>query len=61
MNTLILFPNQLIHTIPSSIKKVIMIEHSVFFNNKMGNRPYAKLNRIRCAYHRASTEIWVQS
>ena len=38
-----------------------MIEHPVFFNNKIGSRPYAKLNRIRCAYHRASTEIWVQS
>lgn len=59
---LFLLPNQLIydHPIYKKVDTIYLIEHPVLFTNKTRRRPYAKLNRLRCAYHRATEALWIE-
>ena len=61
MNLILLFPHQLVSTLPDGVNRVCLVEHPVFFTNQTKKRPKAKLNRLRCAYHRATEELWVRS
>ena len=59
---LFLFPNQLIHNHPlfKQVETIFLIEHPIFFNNKTKKRKSLKLNKLRCAYHRITQDIWTQ-
>ena len=60
MKALILFPNQLCPKLPRDIERVYLVEHPVFFTNQTKHRPKARLNRLRCAYHRITEMLWVK-
>ena len=60
MTATLLFPNTLCKEIPDGNSHIFLVEHPIFFTNQTKNRPRAKLNRLRCAYHRVTEDLWVR-